>query len=106
LEVAQIWWELAPHYFPVDCFGGSSDLAGTGSPLFSVGLFWRQLGIGGNWLTIIVRWIVLEVAQIWRELAPHYFSADCSPPTKNVAQQIHWYNDCKNSFPNLYPNFP
>ncbi len=31
-----------PHYFPVDCFGGSSDLAGTGSTLFSGGLFWRR----------------------------------------------------------------
>jgi hypothetical protein len=39
LEGAQIWWELAPHYFPADCFGGSSDLAGTGSTLFSSGLF-------------------------------------------------------------------
>jgi hypothetical protein len=50
LEAAQIWRELAPHYFPADCFGGSSDLAGTVSTLFSGGLF-------------------LEAAQIWRELA-------------------------------------
>ncbi len=50
LEAARIWWELDPHYFPVDCFGGSSDLVGTGSTLFSVGLF-------------------LEAAQIKRELA-------------------------------------
>jgi hypothetical protein len=48
LEAAQIWLELAPHYFLVDSFGGSSDLAGTGSTLFSGGLFWRQLGFGGN----------------------------------------------------------
>ncbi len=34
-EAAQIWWELAPHNFLVDCFGGDSDLAGTGSTLFS-----------------------------------------------------------------------
>ncbi len=107
LEVAQIWRELAPHYFPADCFEGGSDLAGTGSTLFSSGLFWRQLSFGetgatlfssrlfwrrlrfgGNWLHIIFRWIVLEAAQIWRELAsktaqiwrvlaPHYFSVDC-----------------------------
>ncbi len=38
-EAAQIWQELAPHYFLADCFGGSSDLAGTGSTLFSGGLF-------------------------------------------------------------------
>ncbi len=54
LEAAQIWRELAPHYFPADCIGGSSDLVGTGSTLFSVELF-------------------LEAAQNWQELAPHYF---------------------------------
>ncbi len=74
LEAAQIWLELAPHYFPTDCFRGSSNLAGTGSTLFSNRLFWRQLTFEGNWLHIIFRWIVLE---IWRELAPHYFLADC-----------------------------
>ncbi len=36
-----------------------------------------QLRFGGNWLHIIFRQIVLEAAQIWRELAPHYFPADC-----------------------------
>ncbi len=60
-----------------DCFGGCSDLEGTGSTLFSGGLFQRQLRFGGNWLHIIFRWIVLEETQIWRELAPHYFPADC-----------------------------
>jgi hypothetical protein len=50
--------ELAPHYFPADCF-------------------WRQLRFGGNWLHILFRRIVLEAAQIWEELAPHYFPADC-----------------------------
>ncbi len=49
-EAAQIWQELAPNYFPTDCFGGSSKLEGTGSILFSDRLFWRQL---------------------------HYFPADC-----------------------------
>ncbi len=73
-ESAQIWWELAPHYFPTDCFGGSSDLEGTGSTLFSERLFWRQLKFGGNWLHIFFQRIVLE---IWLELAPHYFLADC-----------------------------
>ncbi len=47
------------------------DLAGTGSTLFSGGLFWRQLRFGGNWLHIMFRRIVLEAAQIWRELASH-----------------------------------
>jgi hypothetical protein len=41
LEATQIWRELAPHYFPADCFGGSSNLEGTGSTLFSGGLFWK-----------------------------------------------------------------
>jgi hypothetical protein len=58
---------------PADCLKGSSNLAGTGSTLFSGGLFWRQLRFGGNWLHIIFCRIVLEAAQIWRELAPHYF---------------------------------
>jgi hypothetical protein len=56
-----------------DWFGGSSDLAGSGSTLFSGGLFWRQLRFGGNWLHIIFCQIVLKAAQIWQELAPHYF---------------------------------
>ncbi len=37
------WRELVPRYFLADCFGGGSDLAGTGSTLFSGGLFSRQL---------------------------------------------------------------
>jgi hypothetical protein len=49
-EAAQIWQELAPHYFPADCFGGSSNLEETGSLLFSDSFFWGQL---------------------------HYFPADC-----------------------------
>ncbi len=63
---AQIWWELAPHYFLADCFGGSSDLAGNGSTLFSGGLF-------------------LEAAQIWRELAPHYFPENCFGGSSDLA---------------------
>jgi hypothetical protein len=74
LEAAQIWQELALRCFPGDCFGGSSDLAGTGFTFFSCGLFWRRLRFGWNWLHIIFRQIVLEVAQIWRDLAPHYFT--------------------------------
>ncbi len=77
LEAAQIWREMAPHNFFADCFGGGSDLAGTGSTLYSGGLFWRWLRFGGNWLHIIFRQIVLEAALVWRELAPHYFTADC-----------------------------
>ncbi len=82
LEGAQIWQELAPHYFLTDCFGGSSGLEGTGSTLFSHRLFWRQLKFGGNWLHIIFWRIVLE---IWRELAPHYFLADCFGGSSDLA---------------------
>jgi hypothetical protein len=85
LEVAQIWRELAPHYFPADCFGGSSDLAGTGSTLFSGGLFLRLLIFCGDWLHIIFRQNVLEVAQIMRELAPHYLTADCFGDSSDLA---------------------
>jgi hypothetical protein len=94
LKAAQIWEEQAPHYFLTDCFGGSLNLAGTGTTLFSNRLlwrqlkfggnwlytlfsdrlFWRQLKFGGNWLHIIFGGIVLE---IWREVTPHYFPADC-----------------------------
>ncbi len=58
LEAAQIWRELAPHFFPANCFGGGSDLAGSGSTIFSGRLFWRQLRFGRNWLHIIYRRIV------------------------------------------------
>jgi hypothetical protein len=54
---AQIWRELAPHYFRLDSFGGSSDLAGA---------------------TTKTRHNHTSVpAQIWWELAPYYFKADC-----------------------------
>ncbi len=66
LEAAQIWQELAQHYFLVDCFGGSSDLAGTG-------------------FYIIFRQIVLEVAHIWLELAPHYSPAYCFGGSSDLA---------------------
>jgi hypothetical protein len=93
LQTAQIWRELAPHYFPkncfggsshyfpTDCFGGSSKLEGTGSILFYGGLFWK---FGGNWLHIIFWRIVLEAAQIWRELASHYFPTDCFGGSSNL----------------------
>jgi hypothetical protein len=77
LEAAQIWWELAPHYFPTNCFRGSSNLEGAGSLLYFDRLFWRQLKFGVNWLHISFGQIVLDAAQIWRELAPNYFPADC-----------------------------
>ncbi len=77
LEAAQIWMELAPYYFLADCFGGNSAFAGTGFTLFSDRLFWRKLKFDGNWLHIIFQQIVLETAQIWQELAPHYFLTDC-----------------------------
>ncbi len=82
LEAAQIWRELAPHYFLVDCFG---NLEGPDSTLFSSRLFWRQLRFGRNWLHIIFQQIVLEAAQIWRELAPHYFLTDCFGGSSNLA---------------------
>ncbi len=84
LEAAQIWRELAQHYFPTNCFGGSSKLEGTGSKLLSDRLFWRQLRFGGNWIHIIFWRIVLEAAEIWRELAPHYFPADCFGGSSNL----------------------
>ncbi len=49
LEAAQILRESVPHYFLADCFGGSSELAGTGFTLFSEGLFSRQLRHGLFW---------------------------------------------------------
>ncbi len=73
LEAAQIWRELAPHYFLADCF---RNLEGTGSTLFSGELFRRQLRFGGNWLHIIFQQIVLEAAQIWRELAQQTIISD------------------------------
>jgi hypothetical protein len=57
---------------------------GTGSTLFSGGLFWRQLRFGGNWLNIIFQQIVLEAAQILRELAPHHFLTDCFRGSSNL----------------------
>ncbi len=88
LEAAQIWLELAPHYFPMDCFGGCSDLVGTGSTLFSGELFSRRLRFGRNSLHIFFRRIVLEAAQIWRELAPHYFPADCFGGCSDLAGTV------------------
>ncbi len=85
LEAAQIWRELAPHYFLADSFRGGSDLAGTCSLFFSGRLFWRQLRFGGNWLHIIFRRIVFEAAQIWRELVPHYFPLDCFGGSSDLA---------------------
>jgi hypothetical protein len=81
LEAAHILRELAPHYFPTDCFRGSSNLEGNGSTLFFERLFWRQLKFGENWLHIIFWWIVLVM---WGELAPHYFPADCFGGSSNL----------------------
>jgi hypothetical protein len=58
---------------------------GPGSTLFSGGLFWRQLRFRGNWHHIIFQRIVLEAAQIWRELAPHYFLAYCFGGSSDLA---------------------
>jgi hypothetical protein len=59
-------------------------MAGTGFTLFSDRLICRQLKFGGNWLHIIFRQIVLEVAQILREMAPHYFLTDCFGGSSNL----------------------
>ncbi len=85
LEAALIWQELAPHYFPADCFGVGSDLVGTDSIFLSAGLFWWRLRFGRNWLHTIYRWIVLEAAQIWQKLASHYFPADCFGGSSDLA---------------------
>jgi hypothetical protein len=53
-QLSQIWWELALHYFPVDCFGGTR--------------------FGGDRQTIFME---SRLSEIWQELAPHYFLADC-----------------------------
>jgi hypothetical protein len=55
-----------PHYFPVDCSGDSSDLAGTTKKN-------RH-----NHTTVS--------AQNWRELAPHYFPADSFGGSSHMAE--------------------
>jgi hypothetical protein len=50
----QIMQELALHYFPADCFGGSQ--------------------FGGDGQTIFMD---SRLSEIWQELAPHYFHANC-----------------------------
>jgi hypothetical protein len=52
-RLSQIWWELALHYFPVDCFGG--------------------IQYDGDGKTILTD---SRLSDIWWELAPHYFPAD------------------------------
>ncbi len=98
------------------------------STLFSGRLFWRQLRFGGNWFHIIFRRIVLEAAQIWwepqqknqhnhttvpaqiwRELAPHYFLAYCFGGSSDMAETTtkklttvlytKYVNNTKNYFP-------
>ena len=60
-------------------------MAGTGSTLFSAGLFWRQLRFGRKLRHIIFQWSVLEARHIWRELAPYYFPADCFGGSSDLA---------------------
>jgi hypothetical protein len=45
-----------------------------------------RLRFGWNWLHILFQRIVLEAAQIWRELAPHYFPADSFGGRKRFLQ--------------------
>ncbi len=96
MEAAQIWRELASHYFLADWFGGCSDLARAGSTFFSVRLLWRQLRFGKNWLHIIYRRIGFEAAQIWRELAPHYLQATMLMPDfsyQGIFPRASWRTD-------------
>ncbi len=67
----------APHSFPADYFGGSSDLAGTTTKKPTQPHNCTGSDLVGTCSTAFYRRIVLEVAQIWRELAPHYFPVDC-----------------------------
>jgi hypothetical protein len=71
LEAAQIWRELAPHYFPADCF--EKKHRSQNNPPKNI--------------------VVPVPAKIWGELAPYYFKADCfekknqsqnNPPENNV----------------------
>jgi hypothetical protein len=52
--VLEIWRELAPHYFPTDCFGGSSDLAVTGSTLFPTDCFEGSSNLAGSGSTLFL----------------------------------------------------
>jgi hypothetical protein len=53
-QLSHIWWELALHYFLVDCFGG--------------------IQFGGDRRTIFTD---SRLSEILQELALHYFLADC-----------------------------
>ncbi len=54
-QLSQIWWELALHYFPVDCFGGIQ-FGGDGQTIFTTAGYLR---FGGNWHHIVFWRIVL-----------------------------------------------
>ncbi len=41
----QIWQELAPHYFPADCFGCSSDMAETTTKKMTTVLYTKYMSI-------------------------------------------------------------
>jgi len=49
LEAAQIWRELAPHYFPADCFGGSSDMAETTTKKLTTVLYTKYVNNTKNY---------------------------------------------------------
>ncbi len=61
--MAILWWRSDDY----------PDLAGTGSTLFSGGLFWRH----PIWWWQTDYFTDSRLSKIWRELAPHYFPADC-----------------------------
>ncbi len=52
LEAAQNWWELVQHFFPADCFGGSSDGLFRDRFLLDLRSF-LALVLGSNWCTTI-----------------------------------------------------
>ncbi len=78
-----------PHYFPVDCFGGSLDLAGTTTKKLT-----QPHNCTGSDLA---------------RLAPHYFPADCFGGSSDMAEittkklttvlYTKYVNNTKNYFP-------
>jgi hypothetical protein len=69
-----------------------------------------QLRFGGNWFYIIFWRIVLEAAQIWWELALHYFTVNCFGGAQLycllsmyvTSKTISRHNQKTNTIPELY----
>ncbi len=58
-----------------------------------------RLRFGRNWLPIIFWQIVLDAAQIWWELAQHYFPADCFGGRRTTVCNTKYVRNTKNYFP-------